>query len=109
MKEYNGKVVLGNGLQVEMEKTVNVNVKIQQYQSQVSCLVIKLSDAFDLILGDNWLNKHRPHIDYDSKACILHKGNKKNTIPSVIISKKKYIPQDNIFLVLQFKRAVKKC
>ena len=109
MKENNGKVVLGNRLQVEMEETVNVNVKIQSYQSQVSCLVIKLSDAFHLILGDNWLNKHRPHIDYDSKACILHKGNKKITIPSVIISKKKSIPQDNILSVLQFKRAVKKC
>ena len=43
VKENNGKVVLGNGLEVEM-KTVNVHVKIKQYQSQVSCLVIKLSN-----------------------------------------------------------------
>ena len=47
MKENNGKVVLGNGLEVDMEGTVNVHVKIQQYQYQVSCLVIKLSDDFD--------------------------------------------------------------
>jgi hypothetical protein len=51
-----------------------VHVKIQQYQSQVSCLVTKLTDGFDLILGDNWLNKHTTHIDYDSKACILKKA-----------------------------------
>ena len=57
--ENNGKVVLENELEVEMEGTVNVHVKIQQYHSQVSCLVIKLSDGFVLILGDNWLNKHR--------------------------------------------------
>ena len=63
-KENNGKVVLGNGLEVEMEGTVNVHVKIQQYQSQVSCLIIKLNDGFDLILGDNWFNKHRAHINY---------------------------------------------
>ena len=108
MKENNGKVVLGNGLEVDMEGTVNVHVKIQQYQSQVSCLVIKLSDDFDLILGDDWLNKHIAHVDYDAKACILHKGNKKITIQSVVLSKKKSMPQDNILSALQFKRAVKK-
>ena len=71
-------------------------------------MVIKLSDGFDLILGDNWLNKHRTHIDYDSKACILHKGNKKITIQSVITSKKKSMPQGNMLSTVQFKRAVNK-
>lgn len=108
VEEDNGKVVLGNGLEVELEGSVNVHVKIQQYQSQVSCLVTKLSDGFDLILGDNWLNKHRAYIDYDSKACILHKGNKKITISSVNTSKKKFKPQDKILSALQFKRVVKK-
>ena len=108
MKENNGKVVLGFGLEVEMKGAVNVHVKIQQYQTQVSCLVLKLSDGFDLILRDNWLNKHRAHIDYDFKACILHKGNKKITIQSVVTSKKKPMPQGNILLILQFKRTIKK-
>ena len=108
VKENNDEVVLGNGLEVDMEGTVNKHVKIQQYQSQVYCLVIKLSHGFDLILGDNWLNKHRAHIDYDAKACLLHKGNKKITIQSVVTSKKKSMPQDNILSALQFKRAVKK-
>ena len=54
------------------------------------------------------MNKYRTHIDYESIACILHKANKKITIQSVITSKKKYMPQDNILLALQFKRAVKK-
>ena len=53
-------------------------------------------------------NKHRAHIDYDSKACILHKGNKKITIQSMVTSKKKSMPQDNMLSALQFKRAVKK-
>ena len=108
VEKDNGEVVLGNGLEVELEGSVNVHVKIQQYQSQVSCLVTKLSDGFDLILGDNWLNKHRAYIDYDSKDCILHKGNKKITISNVNTSKKKFKPQDKILSALQFKRVVKK-
>jgi len=59
---------LGNGLEVELEGNVNVYVEIQQYQSQVSYFITKLNDGFNLILGDNWLNKHRAYIDYDFKA-----------------------------------------
>jgi hypothetical protein len=107
IKGDNGILVLEIRLEVEHEKNVNVHVKIQQYQFQVSCLATKLRDGFDLILGDNWL-KHRAHIDYDSKACILHKGNKKITISNVNTSKKKFKAQDKIFSALQFKRAMKK-
>jgi hypothetical protein len=53
LKQNNGKIVLENGVEVDKEGTVNMHVKNQKYQSQVSCLVIKLSDGFDLILGDN--------------------------------------------------------
>ena len=52
----NGLVMLGNGLEVELEGTINVYVKIRQYQSQISCLVTKLNDGLDLILGDEWKN-----------------------------------------------------
>ena len=34
----NGLVMLKNGLEVELEGTINMHVKIQQYQSQISCL-----------------------------------------------------------------------
>jgi hypothetical protein len=34
VNENNDNVVLGNGLEVDMERTVNVHVKIQQYQSK---------------------------------------------------------------------------
>jgi hypothetical protein len=107
VKEDNRKVVLGNGLEVELEKSVNVHVKIQQYQFQVSCLVTKLSDGFNLILGNNWLNKHRAHIDFTLKACKLRKCNKKITI-RMNTSKRKFKLQDKIFFALQFKRAIKK-
>jgi hypothetical protein len=49
----NGKVILENGLESELEGNSKVHIKIQQYQSQVSYLVTKLHDGFDLILGDD--------------------------------------------------------
>jgi hypothetical protein len=106
--EYNGKGRLGNGLESELEEKSKVHFKIQQYQSQVSCLVTKLHNGFDLILGDDWLSKNKVHLDYESKTCILYKGNKKVTIHNVIASEKKVIPSKKFLLALQFKRAVRK-
>ena len=70
-------------------------------------MVNKLSDGFDLILEDKWLEKHFRHIDYEYKARILHKGNNKITIQSIITSKKVFT-QEKIFSALQFNRAVKR-
>ena len=53
------------------------------------------------------MEKHKAHIAYESKACVLHKGNKKITIQNVITSKKVFT-QDKILSALQFNRAVKK-
>jgi hypothetical protein len=53
------------------------------------------------------VEKHRTHIDYDSKACILRKGIKKFTIQSVVTSVKKSVFQ-KAFSTLQFKKAIQK-
>lgn len=49
----------------------------QQYQGQIPCLIIKLSEAIYLILGDDWLLKHKAHVDLETKASILQSGKKK--------------------------------
>ena len=101
----NGLVMLVHGLEVELERTINVHVKIQQYQSQVSCLVTKLSDRLDLILEDKRLKKHKAHIDFEFKACALHKSNKKITMQNGMTNKKAS-SQDKILLALQFNKAI---
>ena len=45
-------LVLGNGDEVPMDKHIKLHVKIQQYHSQDNCLLFKLSDNIDLILGN---------------------------------------------------------
>ena len=40
--------------------------------------VTKLSHGFDFIMKNEWLKKHKAHINYDSKTCVLHKSKKKN-------------------------------
>ena len=55
-------------------------MKIQQYQGQIPCLIIKLSEAIFLILGDDRLLRHKSLVDLKTKASILQSGKKKNHV-----------------------------
>ena len=76
LKAKNGSntLVLGNGDEVLTNGHIEVHVKIQQYQSQITCLVAKLSDGVDLILGNDWLVQHKAYMDFESKCCMFYKG-----------------------------------
>lgn len=78
-----GTVELDNGKEVGIEGRVNVHVKVQQYQPQVPCLTTQLSDAFDIILGDDWLQNYKAHIDYDLKLVYCTKTSIGNKWPQV--------------------------
>ena len=58
VKKGTNVFLLGNGDQVPMDMHIRIHVKIQQYHincliCQINCLVFKLSDGIDLILGKN--------------------------------------------------------
>ena len=68
VKNGSNTLVLGNGDEVPTNGHIKVHVKIQQYHSQITCLVAKLSDGVDLILGNDWLVQHKVHLDFESKC-----------------------------------------
>jgi hypothetical protein len=61
---------LANGEEVQVAGYVKLRVKVQQYYGHLICLVTKLNDGIDLIFGDNWWNKYKAHVDYESKPII---------------------------------------
>ena len=65
-------LVLGNGNQVPMDMHIEVHVKIQYYHSQFHCFDSKLRDDIDLILGNDRLVQHKPHLDFQYECCISH-------------------------------------
>lgn len=67
-------MVLGNGDQVPMDAHIKVHVKIQEYHSQISCLVSKLNFDNDLILGNDWPVRHKACLDFQFECCVFSKG-----------------------------------
>ena len=72
---------LANGEEVQVEGYVKLCVKVQQYYCHLTCVFTKLSDGTNLILGDEWLNKYKAHVDCESKTCVIHMGKQKNSLP----------------------------
>ena len=42
---------------------VSVKICLDEYELEVDLIPLELND-FDVILGMNWLSKHKAHIDY---------------------------------------------
>ena len=68
---------LANREEVQVERYVKLHIKVQQYYGHLTCVVTKLSDDTYFILGDDWLNKYKAHVDYESKIYVIQKGKRK--------------------------------
>jgi hypothetical protein len=99
---------LENGEEVQIEGYVKLRVKIQQYYGQLICMVTKLRDGIDLILGDDWLNKYKAHVNYDSKKCVIQNGKQKISLQANHFTHWAPKSSTKCLLAMQFKRAARK-
>ena len=99
---------LANGEEVQVEGYVKLRVKVQQYYGHLTCVVTKLCDGTDLILGDDWLNKYKAHVDYESKTCVLQKGKRKISLQANPLTHWAPKSSTKCLSAMQFKRAVRK-
>jgi hypothetical protein len=55
-------------------------IQIQQHSSIVDLYACKLNDSFQVVLGDDWLQKHKAYLDFADRTCVLRHGSKKLTL-----------------------------
>jgi hypothetical protein len=99
---------LANGEEVQVEGYVKLRVKVQQYYGHLICLITKLSDDIDLIFGNDWLNKHKAHVNYESKTCVIQKGKQKISLQANPLTQWAPKSSTKCLSAMQFKRAVRK-
>jgi hypothetical protein len=82
VKPSETNVRLGTGTSVSAQGECSVHIKLGDYQDKVDCYVLYMVTAFQMILGDTWLNMVKAIFDYASKKCIIQKNNKRFTLSS---------------------------
>ena len=60
--------------------TCKVRLKMQQCSADLTCHVVELADAYEIILGEDWLCKYSAALSWGHKCCVLTKGSQRITL-----------------------------
>ncbi|DBB04262.1 TPA: hypothetical protein ACH3X1_016713 [Trebouxia sp. C0004] len=53
---------------------------MQQFSADLTCHVVELADACEIILGEDWLCKYSATLSWGHKCCVLTKGSQRITL-----------------------------
>jgi hypothetical protein len=73
-------VQVANSDYVNVNGTVDLEFSIQGYSTVERFLVIPMADDMDLILGNDWLRKHKTVLDYDRTTCAVRQDGKRHVL-----------------------------
>ena len=54
-----------------------VRLKLQGFVADLTCHVIELADAYEVILGEDWLSKYSATLSWEHRCCVLTKGSQR--------------------------------
>jgi hypothetical protein len=107
-------VELGDGSSANIIGKCSLRLNLGPFQDRIVGLVLQnFSQHHDIILGDEFLSKHKAKLDYKHQAVVLYKGNRKFTISLAKTQRLKPAEAPNkaepvVLSYLQAKRALKK-
>lgn len=68
-------IVLGNGSTARVQGTARVSLHLQKYYAKLKCTVMDMPEAFDMILGEDWMVVHQAVLYMAKGLCVItHKG-----------------------------------
>ena len=73
-------VAVANGMACTSTGRCKVRLKLQELVADLTCHVVELADAYEVILGDEWLGKYSATVSWDHKCCVLTKGSQRITL-----------------------------
>ena len=99
---------LANGKKVQVEGYVKLRDKVQQYHGHLTCMITKLSDNTNLILGDDSLNKYKTHVDYEFRTYVIQKGKQKLSLQANLLTHWAPKALTKCLSAMLFRRAIRK-
>ena len=74
------QVAVANGQVCTAIGICKVRLKLQEFSGDLTCHVVELADACEVILGEDWLSKYSATLSSGHKICILTKGSQRITL-----------------------------
>ena len=113
------EVTLGSGQTITTSGTAQVRVLIQGYKALIKFNVMPLTEAFEVVLGNDWLVNHNAHLLMAEGQCVVaykHKTLRLNSVAAGVQSHPlsdleddtKQTPEVNLMSHLQAKRVLRK-
>ena len=116
------EVTLGSGQTIHTSGTATVRLLIQGYKALIKFNVMPLTDAFELVLGNDWLVNHNAHLLMAEGQCVVCYKHKTLRLNSVAAGVKSHplldlegetaqtppSPEVNLMSHLQAKRVLRK-
>ena len=106
-------VRLGTGDTVQPKGECSLHIRLGDYHERIKCFVIDMLSDYQVIMGDEWLQKTKATFDFGTAKCAIHKYRKKFTLRSASRSQKYLRPppvRKNVksLSLMQMKRALRK-
>ncbi len=65
------RVAVADGVIHASAGTCKARLKLQQFSANLTCHVVELADAFEIILGEDWLRKYSATCSWGHRCCVL--------------------------------------
>ena len=74
------QVAVANGAVCSSVGTCKVPLSLQQFSVVLLCNVVKLADAYEVILDEDWVSEYSATLCWGRKCCVLTKGSRRITL-----------------------------
>ena len=81
------QIEVANGVICSSIGTCKVRLGLQQFSAELTCPVVELAKQYELILGEDWLLKHRATLSWEHSCCVVAKGCRKFTLVSLLMAR----------------------
>ncbi len=107
IQEAQGSIETGDGNISTITGKLKAHVQIQQYKDRINLLVLEMSDAFDLVLGTDWLRANKVCLDFEAEQVYMKTNNRRITL-HINEPRNTHNSSTHMLSALQTKKAIRK-
>jgi len=95
----NAKVTVANGESADVPYyTAPVKLRLHKHSSHARCYVVDMHQQYDIILGEDWLRKHKAIMDFGEQKCSVFQHGERHVLSCPPTGTNKHLEADSFLL-----------